>query len=135
MTSRIATLAVLFLFAGFFMSSSAHLNGQQPTQAEHEQHHPGTTDQPAQAQPDQQASMMKMMATMHATDQKVDDLVKKMNAAKGNAKVDAIAELLTTLVQDRKAMHESMSNMSTMMNMMGSMGTMHGRGDTSSAPK
>jgi hypothetical protein len=130
MTSRIAILAVLSLFAGFFVSSPAHLHGQQPPQAEDEQHHPGTTDQPAQAQPGQQASMMKMMATMHANDQKLDDLVKKMNAAKGNAKVDAMAELLTTLVQDRRAMHESMmANMSTMMNMM------HGRGDTGPAPK
>src|SRR5690349_6071468 len=118
MTSRIAILAVLSLFAGFFVSAPEHLHGQQPSQAEHEQHHPGTPDQSAQTQPDQQASMMKMMATMHANDQKLDDLVKKMNAAKGNAKVDAIAELLTTLVQDRKTMHEGMSNMSMMMNMM-----------------
>jgi hypothetical protein len=135
MTSRIAILAVLSLFAGFSVSSPAHLHGQQPSQADHEQHHPGTPDQPAQAQPDRQASMMKMMATMHANDQKLDDLVKKMNAAKGNARVDAIAELLTTLVQDRKTMQESMSNMSMMMNMMGSMGTMHGRGDTGPAAK
>jgi hypothetical protein len=135
MTSRIAILAVLSLCAAFAVSAPTHLHGQQPSQAEHEQHHQGTTDPPAQAQPDQQASMMKMMATMHANDQKLDDLVKKMNAAKGTAKVDAIAELLTTLVQDRRAMHESMSNMSMMMNMMGSMGTMHGRGDTGTAPK
>jgi hypothetical protein len=134
MTSRIAILAVLSLFAAFAVSAPAHLHGQQPSQAEHEQHHPGTADQPAQAPPDQQASMMKMMATMHANDQKLDDLVKTMKTAKGNAKVDAIAELLTTLVQDRRTMHESMSNMSMMMNMMGSMGTMHGRGD-STTPK
>jgi hypothetical protein len=132
MASRIAILAVWSLFAAFAVSSPAHLHGQQPSQTEHEQHHPGTTNQPAQPQPDQQASMMKMMATIRANDQKLDDLVKKMNAAKDNAKVDVIAELLTTLVQDRRAMHESMSNMSMMMNMMG---TMHGRGDTSTAPK
>ena len=80
--------------------------------------------------------MMTMMATMHANDQKLDDLVKKMNAAKGSAKVDAIAVLLTTLVQDRRTMHESMmSNMSMMMNMTGSMGAMHGRGDSDTTPK
>ena len=127
MTSRIAILTVLCLLAGFFVSAPAHLHGQQPSQAEHDQHHPGTTEPSAQAQPDQQASMMKMMSMMRANDQKLDDLVKKMNAAKGSAKVDAIAEVLTTLVQDRRTMHDSMSNMSMMMNMMG---TMHGRGDT-----
>lgn len=134
MTSRIAILAVLSLFAVFFVSTPAHLHGQQPSQGQqHEQHHPGATDQAAPAAAgDQQASMMKMMATMHANDQKLDDLAKKMNAAKGNAKVDAIAELLTTLVQDRRTMHESMSNMSMMMNMMG---TMHGRGEAGAAPK
>jgi hypothetical protein len=128
-------LAVLALFVAFFVSAPGHVHGQQPSDAQHEQHHPGTPDQPTQAQPDQ-ASMMKMMATMHANDQKLDDLVKKMNAANGTAKVDALAELLTTLVQDRRTMHESMmSNMSMMMNMMGSMGTMHGRGETSTVPK
>ena len=134
MRSRIAILAVLSLFAGLFVSAPARLHGQQPSQGEqHEQHHPGATDQAPPAAGDQQASMMKMMATMHANDQKLDDLVNKMNAAKSNAKVEAIAELLTTLVQDRRTMHESMSNMSMMMNMMG---TMHGRGgDTGTAPK
>jgi ABC-type glycerol-3-phosphate transport system substrate-binding protein len=132
MTSRIASLAVLSLFVAVFMSAPARLHGQQPSQAQHEQHHPDTAAQPAQAAGDQRATMMSMMATMHANDQKLDALVKKMNAATGNAKVDAIAELLTTLVQDRKTMHESMSSMSMMMNMMGSM---HGRGDSDAAPK
>jgi hypothetical protein len=79
--------------------------------------------------------MMKTMATMRANDQKLDDLVKKMNAATGDAKVNAIAEALTALVQDRRTMHESMANMSTMMNMMGSMGAMHGRSETVAPPK
>ena len=52
--------------------------------------------------------MAKMMAAMKANDQKLDELVKKMNAAQGTAKVDTIAELLTALVQDRRTMHESM---------------------------
>jgi hypothetical protein len=136
MTSRIALLAVSCVLVAAFVSSPAPLNGQQPSQAQqHEEHHPGTPDQPANVAGDQHGAMMAMMATMHANDQKLDDLVKKMNAAKGNAKVDAIAELLTTLVQDRKAMHESMSNMSTMMNMMGSMDAMHGRSDKDATPK
>ena len=35
----------------------------------------------------------KMMADMKAMDAKLDALVTKMNAAKGDAKVDAIAQL------------------------------------------
>jgi len=132
MTFRIGILAACLL-AAFAVSRPTPLHGQQPSQAEHEQHHPGTTDQTAQAAPDQRASMMKMMAAMHANDQKLDDLVKKMNTARGNAKVDAIAELLTALVQDRRSMHESMmSHMSMMMTMMG---TMHGRGGADTALK
>jgi hypothetical protein len=37
--------------------------------------------------------------------------VKKMNAAQGQAKVDAIAELLTTLVQQHQSMHGDMGQM------------------------
>jgi hypothetical protein len=47
-------------------------------------------------------------------------LVKKMNEAKGSAKTDAIAELLTALVEDRRNTCEPMmTNMMSMMNMMG----------------
>jgi hypothetical protein len=139
MTSRVALLAVVSMFTAVFASAPVHLLGQQPSQVQqHDQHHPDTPDQPAAPANDQQARMMNMMATMHANDQKVDDLVKKMNGAKGTAKVDAMAELLTTLVQDRRSMQESMSNMSMMMNMMGTMngmGGMRGRGNTNPTPK
>jgi hypothetical protein len=136
MTLRFPILTVLSLLVAASMSAPAHLHGQQPTSAQdHEQHHPITTPQSTPAAVDQRATMMSMMATMRATDQKLDDLVKKMNAAQGNAKVDAIAELLTNLVQDRKTMHESMSNMSIMMNMTGPMNAMHGRGDGDATPK
>jgi hypothetical protein len=131
MKFRIAMLAVVSI-AALFGSQPARLHGQQPLDAQQdEQHHPATAAPPAQTatgQPD----MANMMAAMHANDQKLDELEKKMDAAHGAAKVDAIAELLTTLVQDRRTMHESMtSNMSMMMNMMS---TMHGAGGTT-APK
>jgi hypothetical protein len=125
MTLRIAFLGIMSL-AALLISGPARLSGQQAPDAQHDQHHPGTTAPPAAAA-GQQSDMAKMMATMHASDQKLDELVKKMNAAQGTAKVDAVAELLTALVQDRRTMHESMmSNMSRMMNMMGSM---QGRSD------
>ena len=92
-------------------------------QAQPEQHHPDATPPPATTGAGQQPDMAKMMAAMKANERKLDELVKKMNTAQGTAKVDAIAELLTTLVQDHRTMHEAMmSNMSTMMSMMGARG-------------
>ncbi len=131
MKFRIAILVVMSVLA-MLISKPAHLHSQQAVDAQqHEQHHPGTAQPLAQAvdQPD----MAKMMAMMNANDQKLDELVKKMNAAQGTAKIDAIADLLTTLVQDRRTMHASMaSHMSMMKNMMG---TMHGPSEKTTPKK
>ena len=107
MTPRLAVLAAAGLSAAVLTPASTTLHGQQAAPP---------ANQPA----------MQMMATMRADDQKIDALVKKMNAATGAARVDAMAELLTALVDHQHAMHQSMqANMSMMM------GTMHGRGDAS----
>jgi hypothetical protein len=131
MKSRIAILAVVSVFSAF-VSKPAHLHGQQPAEPQqHEQHHPGTTEPPAPSVGEPQANMMSMMARMKATDPKLDQLVKKMNTAKGSAKTDAIAELLTTLVEDRRTTCEPMmANMMSMMNMMNTMGGRGGHGET-----
>ena len=63
----------------------------------------------------------KMMAEMKAKQDTLDAMVKKMNAAKGAEKTDAIAELLTALVQEHKNMHEEMPGMHMMQHMMGNM--------------
>ena len=63
-----------------------------------------------------------MMARMKASGAQLDVLVKQMNAATGTAKIDAIAALLTALVEDRRE-HESM-----MGGMAGMMSKMHGAG-------
>jgi len=64
------------------------------------------------AMPDAQRGMHeKMMADMKAMDAKLDALVTKMNAATGAAKVNAIAEALTALVGQHKAMHDGMMQM------------------------
>jgi hypothetical protein len=78
------------------------------------------------AQPRMQ-DMMKMheqmMAEMKAGDAKLDALVKDMNAANGEAKVTAIAAVVTELVQQHKAMHGRMGQMHQQM-MMGGRGMM-----------
>ena len=64
----------------------------------------------------------KMMADMKASQGKMDDLVKKMNGATGDAKISAMAELLTELVREHKAMSEGLGGMDRqMMGMMGKM--------------
>ena len=50
-----------------------------------------------------------MMEVMRQHDQKLDDLIAKMNAAKGEAKVDAIAAVLNELVAQRKEMRKQMA--------------------------
>jgi hypothetical protein len=57
---------------------------------------------------------------MMSSDAKLDELVKKMNAAKGDTKVDAMAELLTTLVENQRSTCGPM--MADMMSMMKKMG-------------
>ena len=129
MKSYPAILGAVVLSAVFTMPSILH--GQQPPAApNHEQHDHGSATDPGPTATGRQADMSKMMAGMAANDRKLDALVKKMSAAQGAAKVDAMAELLTTLVQDHRMMGERM-----MMMKMNMMGQMHGRGDGSTPPE
>lgn len=52
-----------------------------------------------------------MMARMDAMDSRVDDLVKKMNAAAGSKKADAVAAVVNELVVQRKQMRDHMMAM------------------------
>ena len=106
-----------------------HAQGQQPAvqTEQHDHEHQGagdakaggaTAQSPGMMNPD----MMKMMADMKARDAKLEALVVKMNAAKGAEKTDAMAELLTALVQERQAMRSSMMGMMNMMSPVGGQG-------------
>lgn len=61
----------------------------------------------------------KMMADMKADQAKLDDLVKKMNAATGDTKVGVMADLLTEIVAGHRRMGERMSGMHEHMMKMG----------------
>jgi hypothetical protein len=69
------------------------------------------------------AKHQKMMAEMESMDAKLDSLVAAMNAATGDDKVNAMAEVLEELVGQRKAMREKMQQRH--MKMMQGMGGMH----------
>src|SRR5262249_13818770 len=86
----------------------------------HDEHNATTSSQSA-GQPS--AEKVKMGMGMMAPDAKLDELVKKINAAKDGAKVDAIAELLTGLVENqRTTCGPMMGDMMTMMKMTRKMG-------------
>ena len=130
MKSRVAGVTGLLLSAAL-MSAPAH--GWQVSAEDHAKHHPSEEAAPSapkaptpaptpQAAPAPPAKGMAGM-NMAASNAKLDELVKKMNAAKGPAKVDAIAELLTALVQQHQSMH---GNMASMMSMMHNAGDAHG---------
>ena len=82
--------------------------------------------QPHAQSPSNMQDMMKMheqmMADMKAADSRLDALVKEMNAAGGEARVNAVAAVVTELVRQQKAMHEHMGQMHQQM--MGGRGMM-----------
>jgi hypothetical protein len=63
-----------------------------------------------------------MMAEMKAADSRLDALVKDMNVATGDARVNAVAGVVTELVRQQKSMHERMGQMHRQM--MGGRGMM-----------
>ncbi len=73
-----------------------------------------------QGQGDQMKQMhQKMMAEMQVMDQKLDGLVAQMNAAQGQAKVDAMAAVINEMNNDRKEMMQHMTSMMGHGGMMG----------------
>jgi predicted CoA-binding protein len=71
---------------------------------------PGTMDEKMMEE-SMMAHHKEMMAKMEAMDSRLDDLVKKMNAAKGGRKADAVAAVVNELVAQRKQMREQMMAM------------------------
>ena len=69
-----------------------------------------TTDQ----KQEQNAGMMgkgQMMSNWKEQDAELDKLVAEMNSAPADKKLEAVAAVLTKLVQQRKSMHEQMQKM------------------------
>ena len=104
-------------------ATAANVPTRQAGQQDHDAHHPAaTTAQPPNPAETQAGGMRdQMMADMKEQDATIDALVTKMNAAKSNAKVDAIAELLTAMAQQRRSMEARMMQMHEQM-----MKQMHG---------
>jgi hypothetical protein len=57
------------------------------------------------------AEREKMMTAMKAVDQRLDDLVAKMNTAAGMEKMAATADVVTAMVTERRTMRDGMMKM------------------------
>ena len=100
--------------------------GQVPTAGGH---HPNATELSAGQAVAPGPERQHMMQSMTAADQRLSELVAKMNAATGDKKVEAMAAVVTELVAQRKQMQEQMRMQGSMMDqMMSRMATMHGPG-------
>jgi hypothetical protein len=92
----------------------APVNASQATQDPQHAHQQETAKPTADMSAKCKAMMAeheKMMADMKAADQRLDELVVKMTAASGQAKVDATAAVVTEMVTQRKTMREGMMRM------------------------
>jgi hypothetical protein len=106
MAMSFAILLMVVPFArNVALSASAQQTATTTTQHEHDQ---------AAAKSNMQEMMkahQQMMAEMKAGDGKLDELVTQMNAAAGDAKVNATVAVVSELVRQQKAMHERMGHM------------------------
>jgi hypothetical protein len=70
-----------------------------------------TTDEKQEQSSDTMEMKGKMMSNWKDQDAEVDKLVAEMNSAPADKKLDAVAAVLSKLVEQRKAMHEQMQKM------------------------
>lgn len=106
-------------------AATALVLAQAPTDG----HHEGLTEPSAGQAAAPTPQRQQMMQNMMAADQKLAELIARMNAATGDRKVDAIAAVVTELAAQRKQMQEQMRMQSGMMEqMMSHMSGMQGSG-------
>ena len=70
-----------------------------------------TTDQKQDQSSETMGMKGKMMSNWKDQDAELDKLVAEMNSAPADKKLDAVAAVLTKLVEQRKAMHQHMQKM------------------------
>ena len=117
--------------------TSAAVAAHQTTESSPPQRSPAVDEQQAAAM---MAERQKMMADMRVMDQKLKDLVARIDAARSEAeKIDAIAAVVKAMVAQRTQIHSQMEAMHArmmdhmmmhVMSMQSGMGLMRGRGQT-----
>jgi uncharacterized coiled-coil protein SlyX len=118
MTHRWAALGLVAVLVGFAYAP-ALVRGQGTSSSQHDQHHTGAAESAESATVESRADMKAlMMGRMKANGARLDALVEKMREARGAARIDAMEELLTALVEERRDCERMMADMPSMMNMM-----------------
>ncbi len=118
---KVGRSVAMILFVSF---AAVTLSAQQPPPPAPGMDKPGMMGEGKMDESSMMAMHKEMMAKMEAMDSRLDDLVKKMNAAKGSRKVDAVAAAVNELVVQRKEMRQQMMAMQPEM-MRHMMGHMH----------
>ena len=98
------------LHASLGVGSGVALLAATPSQHDHFTP-PSSPAAPQATTPEMMKMHHQMMSEMKAADVKLEALVKDMNAATGDAKVAAMAEVVTALVRQQQAMHGRMASM------------------------
>jgi hypothetical protein len=124
MLKRILTMIPVVLTAYAISSAVAKVAAEpqqnQPSASSAQHEH----DQPSQASmADMMTMHQQMMVEMKTADAKLDQLLSRMNAATGDAKTSALADVVNELARQQKSMHERMGTMHDQM-MMGGRGMM-----------
>lgn len=112
----LAALAVALFVGNGLAQQSTTRDQAAPAAASEQATPPANQDQMG----DMMARRQAMMAEMHAADQKLDDLVAKMNAARGNDRIDAMVAVINELAAQHKSRGAGMMSM-PMMSMPGGM--------------
>jgi hypothetical protein len=105
-------IAVLGGLAGLGRAQTA--GSSAAPQESHEHAQPAPASGPSRGHESMQGHqqmMQQMMQQMRSTDDRLAVLVKQMNEATGDAKVAAIAQVVTELVAGQRAMHAHMGTM------------------------
>jgi hypothetical protein len=113
-----ACLAVLLAVAAVTPGLRAAAAAQESTPpaapgVQHDGHHDRAEEPPAAADVavGRMPMRQRMMAARKAADARLEELLARMNATTGDAKVAAMAAVIAELVQQRKAMHSRMDEM------------------------
>ena len=104
MTRRTLSVAALAIVVGLFAGAGRNAAAQQS-------HDHSGTPAAAQATPERMKMHEQMMTAMKAREEKLNTLVKTMDGATGNAKIETMATIIRELVRDQQDMHGRMVEM------------------------
>ena len=108
-TTKILAGALIVLLAGAASSmDGVRAQRSEPPQASRPPATGADVQVPAQPADKAMARCREMVALVQAADARLEGLVTNMNAATGDARMSAMAELLAALVEDRKLMRHPM---------------------------